>query len=169
LSDLDWESANRIAYADDLLNKYNPDEPRDERGRWTTGGAPSADSSAKPPILTSPPVPAKPTPPAKPPRDLGEAPMKPIFISDPIGPPTINTVNSLFIIGVLSRQCIHNAHEPNYYRKTQYCADVMRTCEWMIKVNADDPIRRDACLWPDGSAAMMKFGVLVPFKIGHPF
>jgi hypothetical protein len=169
LSDLDWEGAKRVAYADDLLNKYNPGEPRDERGRWTTGGAPSANSSAKPLKPTSPPVPVKPTRQAKQPRDLGETPMRPILVSDPIGPPTLKTINSLVVIGALSRQCINNAGESNYYRKTQDCASVARNCEWLIRVNADNPLRRDACLWPDGSAAVMKFGVLVPFKIGHPF
>jgi hypothetical protein len=40
-SELDWNGAVRIAQADDLL-KYNPDEPRDWHGRWTTGGGGTA-------------------------------------------------------------------------------------------------------------------------------
>jgi hypothetical protein len=39
LADLDWAGAARIAAADDLLAKaYNPEEPRDWRGWWTTDG-----------------------------------------------------------------------------------------------------------------------------------
>jgi len=37
LPELDWEGAVAISKADDSLHKYNSNEPRDERGRWTTG------------------------------------------------------------------------------------------------------------------------------------
>jgi hypothetical protein len=49
LPDLDAAGAARIAEADEVLAKYSPDEPRDERGRWTTGGA-----ARTPPSVTSP-------------------------------------------------------------------------------------------------------------------
>lgn len=40
LSDLDWQGAIRIARANDALSKgFNPLEPRDWLGRWTTGGS----------------------------------------------------------------------------------------------------------------------------------
>ena len=45
IPDLDWRGAARIARADDALVKYDPNEPRDERGRWTTGGAGAAPSA----------------------------------------------------------------------------------------------------------------------------
>ncbi len=35
--ELDWAAAARLAHAEERLAKYNPDEPRDWRGRWTTG------------------------------------------------------------------------------------------------------------------------------------
>ena len=38
LPELDWDSAARLAKADEWLVKYDPDEPRDWRGHWTTGG-----------------------------------------------------------------------------------------------------------------------------------
>jgi hypothetical protein len=34
--------------ADDILCQYNPDEPRDEKGRWTTGGETSATGGNNP-------------------------------------------------------------------------------------------------------------------------
>lgn len=44
LPELSWDRAVRIARAEDALAKYNfnPDEPRDSRGRWTSGGATTA-------------------------------------------------------------------------------------------------------------------------------
>ena len=36
---LGWDDAARLARADDILLKFNPDELRDWRGWWTTGGA----------------------------------------------------------------------------------------------------------------------------------
>ncbi|HEV2675576.1 MAG TPA: hypothetical protein VGV37_13615 [Aliidongia sp.] len=35
LPELDWAGAVRIARTEDVLTKYNPDEPRDWHGRWT--------------------------------------------------------------------------------------------------------------------------------------
>jgi hypothetical protein len=39
LPPLDWNGAVRIAQPDRHLAKYDPDEDRDWRGRWTTGGS----------------------------------------------------------------------------------------------------------------------------------
>ena len=48
LPDIGPDDAERIAKADDALAKYDPGEPRDQRGRWTTGGAArSADPPAQ--------------------------------------------------------------------------------------------------------------------------
>lgn len=48
LRDLDSVAASRIAAVDDFLVKYDPDEPRDRRGRWTTGGFGGASKPAAP-------------------------------------------------------------------------------------------------------------------------
>ncbi|HEX4183654.1 MAG TPA: hypothetical protein VHY34_10390 [Caulobacteraceae bacterium] len=45
---LDWEGAARIARANDALAKYDPNEPRDRRGRWTTGAGTASVGAAKP-------------------------------------------------------------------------------------------------------------------------
>lgn len=63
LPDLGEEPAARLAVVDDFLAKYDPNEPRDWRGRWTTGGAGSDGPGAKPetkPAARS--RPASPTP-----------------------------------------------------------------------------------------------------------
>lgn len=39
LPELDWNSAARLAHAEDRIRKYSPDELRDSRGRWTTSDA----------------------------------------------------------------------------------------------------------------------------------
>jgi hypothetical protein len=49
LPELDWDSAARLAQADDVVSKYDPNEPRDAQGRWTTGG------SVGTTVLSSPP------------------------------------------------------------------------------------------------------------------
>jgi len=47
----DGAAVNRMAAADRLLKyNYNPDEPRDSHGRWTTDG--SADADPQPELLT---------------------------------------------------------------------------------------------------------------------
>lgn len=47
---LDWPGAIRIAKADDVLSKYDPDEPRDWHGRWTNGGGGATDSNVISPL-----------------------------------------------------------------------------------------------------------------------
>jgi hypothetical protein len=60
LPPLDWHGAVRIAEAHDLLKQYDPNEPRDARGRWTTEGggadadAPLSDDPANPPGASDP-------------------------------------------------------------------------------------------------------------------
>ena len=47
LPELDWNAAARLADAEDILTKggFNPNEPRDERGRWTDGSAQTSDTA----------------------------------------------------------------------------------------------------------------------------
>jgi len=65
LPDLEPDGAEGIAKVDALFRQYDPNEPRDRRGRWTTGGmggsaeAPVAAPAANPkPVQTPTPVPA---------------------------------------------------------------------------------------------------------------
>src|SRR5262249_12433189 len=44
LPPLSAEAAAKLAH-EPTLKKYSPDQPRDERGRWTTGGSGAADAS----------------------------------------------------------------------------------------------------------------------------
>jgi hypothetical protein len=54
LPDLGWREAARLAAAEDALVKYNPDEPRDWRGRWTTGDAGAPTPSVTPKRIPTP-------------------------------------------------------------------------------------------------------------------
>jgi hypothetical protein len=54
---LDADGASRVAALGDFLAKYDPNEPRDRRGRWTTGGA---GSPTRPPPSLEAKGPAKP-------------------------------------------------------------------------------------------------------------
>jgi CDI toxin restriction endonuclease-like domain len=46
--ELSWEAAARLANADLVLSKYDPNEPRDWHGRWTSGDAAAPASAATP-------------------------------------------------------------------------------------------------------------------------
>lgn len=48
LPDVQSKCAERLAQVDGVLAKYDPQEPRDWRGRWTTGGSARSAASAKP-------------------------------------------------------------------------------------------------------------------------
>ncbi len=59
LPDLDWASAARLAHADDALAKFNPNEPRDEKGRWIaniTLSTPASSRHGLPPKLSHSPL-----------------------------------------------------------------------------------------------------------------
>ena len=95
--------------------------------------------------------------------------MKPIRVSNPDDLEwTTPPISEAIILG-FGHRCVSNAREPNFYNKTQACVEVSRQCKWLARVNANLPLRTDGCLWPDGSATVMKMGVMVPLKLGHPF
>jgi hypothetical protein len=48
LPELSWKQAAQLAQAEDRLTKYDETEPRDWRGRWTTGGGSAPTSAPKP-------------------------------------------------------------------------------------------------------------------------
>ena len=59
LCELDWAGAARLAQADDTLAKFDPDEARDERGRWAANGNETASAHSPhglPPKLSRPPL-----------------------------------------------------------------------------------------------------------------
>lgn len=49
LPDLSWDGAIRIARTEERLAKYDPNEPRDRQGRWTTGAGGAPDNTATSP------------------------------------------------------------------------------------------------------------------------
>ena len=71
LPDLDAEAASRIAAVDDFFAKYDPDEPRDWRGRWTTGGAGSPRPATQRPQAAATPAASETRSPNKPGADWG--------------------------------------------------------------------------------------------------
>lgn len=48
LPELNWDAAVRVAQVEDALAKYNPDQPRDWHGRWTSGSDESDESGDGP-------------------------------------------------------------------------------------------------------------------------
>jgi len=178
LPELDEEGAANIGGADEALKKYDPNESRDDRGRWTTGGGSAAarasnpvarEHSATPPKSRAPHRPSRLKNPATVAPDFRSTGMKPILVSNTDGHIGGVPIASLMVNVALTRECTNNAHEPRYYEKTQLCAAVYRACNWLLEANKEEPRRRDSCVWPDGSAAMMKFGILAPYRLGHKF
>jgi hypothetical protein len=49
LHDVSADGVQRLRRVDDFLAKYDPNEPRDWRGRWTTGGGDAPPSASAPP------------------------------------------------------------------------------------------------------------------------
>jgi hypothetical protein len=58
LPELDADGAVRLILADHALAKYDPDQPRDDHGRWTADGAggASTDTASNTPALRQPPT-----------------------------------------------------------------------------------------------------------------
>ena len=52
LDELSWDDAVRVARIESALAKYNPDEPRDWHGRWTTSGDARQSRPTKPTVST---------------------------------------------------------------------------------------------------------------------
>ena len=169
LPDLDEEGATHVVLTDGALNKYDSNEPRDGRGRWTNGGGSLPNNSAKPAGRKPRVTPIRPKKPVGRHPDLRTAGAKPILVSGPGASGPLPPIESFAIILGISHACVNHAHEPRYYEKTQACANVSEQCGWLAGVNVNDPLRRDACLWPDGAAVVMKMGVMVPVRFGHRF
>lgn len=190
LPDLSSRGAARIACADQLLKGYNPDEPRDARGRWTAGGPQNPSNPSPPGPRRSPPAPERSVRPRtahrrdssdrpNAPFMSGHGPMpssdtlKPILISDegPREPDNDNFVNlPARLLGKLyTMSCIHNARDPDYQSKVEDCAAAGRKCDFLISLGLQFPRRQDYCRWPDGSAAIIKSGLPITVSTGHFF
>jgi hypothetical protein len=190
LPQLSWEGASRIARADQTLTKYDPNEPRDAHGRWTTAGAPRQNPPVREmaPRRTLPTYSAKPdslsgnggsrsneSPPQEAPgRTVSPGAMRPILVSNPSissatndNDPPLEPPN-LVAYG-LTKLCIAHARDPGFQTKIESCATSFRQCEWLVMGTRFNPLSEDTCQWPDGSMARLKFNLLFPFPIGKPF
>jgi hypothetical protein len=190
LPELSWADASRIARVDQALAKYDPNEPRDERGRWTIDGATRRNAAIRqiPPMPTLPThatgsrllsghgglSPTEPPPPESPDRVFSHGAMKPTRVSDPspIGAandnePPLETPN--IVAYGLTKLCIAHARDPGFQTKVESCATSFQQCEWLVMGTMANPLSEDTCHWPDGSMARLKFGLLFPFPIGKPF
>ena len=54
--ELSPDAARRLSSANDNLTKYDPDEPRDRHGRWTTDGAAGQEADSTSPRFAEPPA-----------------------------------------------------------------------------------------------------------------
>ncbi|QUD90106.1 hypothetical protein [Phenylobacterium montanum] len=160
LPELNPEAASRLAKAHVALVKYDPSEPRDERGRWTFaddiggggGGSDASDAGTGGAHV----MPASNYEPAndnipKAIRDKFEETLR-----DP------RIINHMFL-----NECISNIRGGDYYDKTQECASANRDCEYLVKLGERNFKREDICLYPDGGMLLARGGFIIPLKLGH--
>jgi hypothetical protein len=154
LPELSREGATRIAKAHDGLTKYDPDEPRDERGRWTAGGE------------SGPPEGARPGPHPHAPKLIPVSDFHPPHAANdndfPTEPPKVAAY-------ALTMMCVRNARDPNYQTKVENCAKAFEVCGWLLHSTMKNPLSEDTCFWPDGSSGRMKYGFFYPSFTGKPF
>ena len=153
LPDVSPRGAANIAKAQGAFAKFNPDEPRDARGRWTIVDEASADGGG---------------------ADGDETPnggMQLIPVSD-FGAANDNTppsIESWIVVTDFTRGCIENATEPGFYDKVQECTAAHDKIMGLVKLGWRSPKSQFWGEWPDGSAVIIKFGEAIPERLGHKF
>jgi len=143
LPDLNWEGATRIAKADEALTKYDPSEPRDWHGRWTTDG----ESHPEAPGPGSPP-----------------GTLKPIFVSN------LRAANDNFTDRACiaaSTQCqvtaLGDKGRTPYFSNCQK-AEVM--CQFVLAISRLDPYQPFCVIFPDRTVVDIKDGTATVTHIG---
>lgn len=165
LQPLTPHGAALLEMANDALAKanFNPDEPRDARGRWTSGGESTATGSVRPESSAS--------------GALGtaESRMKPILISD--GPANDNAPGTdlssipfeLYSL-MITRNCINDAMgRGDLYDKTQDCTAARQKCDLLISISRQNPRFQGLCTWPNGHKVLIKWGMFLTITEGHPW
>ncbi len=150
LPDLNSDAALRLAKAHEALVKYDPDEPRDARGRWTAADSSGDGTGGGRLIPVSDPEAANDNLPEHIRQAFEE------LRDDP------RIINHIF-----TNECIKNIEGGDYYSKTQDCAAANRDCEYLIKLGEEDFRRQTTCVYPDGAIVFAKGGILIPVRFGH--
>ena len=186
LPPISWDGAVQIAHIEQRLTKYNPDEPRDAHGRWTTEAGSNSINSKPMPKLTvrlKPVSRPKPKSKAKPKlrvrspvsteavyQPLEGERLRPILISD--REPANDNIPRLpagLISMMMARECIHNARDPDYQTKVEECVAAHEKCNGLVIAGERDIKLQGYCNWPDGASAIIRGGMLIPISPGHPF
>jgi len=125
--------ARRVASVADVLAKYDPNEPRDARGRWTTGGASGPDDSPR----SATPQPAVPL-----------APLKPILVSNP---GAANEQLAEHVCEVAGRHCAITALQDKSGRPPylSLCQAAEETRILVLHASKLDPIQDLGVIFPD--------------------
>lgn len=178
LPELTPEGAIRIAQAHDTLTKFDPSEPRDWRGRWTAEGESRAVNSTSPERRPGRTNRAPHT------RESVTAPRSQVFHSRPANADAMRAIfisnygsandNSRpippdVICYALTRMCLGNARDPDYQSKMEDCASVLDRCTGMVEKSKESAAFQYSVFWPDGTLAIIRFGVIVPVRHGKPF
>jgi hypothetical protein len=140
LPELDWEGAARIARADQALTKYDPDELRDERGRWTTDGA-SGSEGLEPQPNT----------------------LKPTLVSDREAPNGFTDR----VCSAARIQCqittLNDKSRPSYFSQ---CYEAEDACNFALAVSLLVPNKPIAVIFPDKTVVDINNGVAKVTHVG---
>lgn len=131
LPELNWQGASRIAKAHNSLAKYDPDEPRDARGRWTASG----DSG-----------PSRPSPTRISTRGFSPNNMSPILVANRslAGDDLASTV-----CNVATRQCQISALDDKTRSYFDSCWKAEKACELAVSSSRENPNQPIGVIYPD--------------------
>jgi hypothetical protein len=147
---LSREGAGRLAKAHGALAKFDPDQPRDELGRWTADGGGSGDAQRIP-------VANGPWPPQAANDNFSPAPPRP--------PKTPNTPEELCILA--SKQCQVEALNDKSSRTKYFnaCIKAEDTCLLALEASRLTPRRDIFMIFPDHTVLHIKNGDASVFYI----
>jgi hypothetical protein len=119
---LDVECASLINHANEALKKFDPNEPRDARGRWATGGGSSSNNAGLP--------------------TGGQR----IPVADYRTPRGWGTDESRLAINWMTKNCINTTQSPKFKNKVKKCLNFGVQFQWLSDVNSESWSRIDGCI-----------------------
>jgi hypothetical protein len=152
LPDLNEEGAAHIAWADEALNKYDPNEPRDSHGRWATGDGSRPESRSWPAHALGHG------------RPIANQPARPIRISDA---EVTGDARGELICLIASKQCqltaLKDKGRTPYFSACQIGED---TCLHVLRASRLKPDQEIGVIFPDKTVVMIMDGNAIVTRIG---
>ncbi len=143
LPELSWDGAARIAKAHGGLTKYDPDEPRDERGRWTTDGASGPNMASSPGAFR---------------HDSRPDVMTPIPVANRRLP---DDDPASIVCNVATRQCQLSALDDKTRPYFDSCWKAENACELVVSASRSSPEQPFYVIYPDRTVVSILDGTAI--------